>query len=367
MVKHLYIHVPFCHRICPYCSFYKHTFGDINQSELVESLLKELSHRKNQHEFAIETIYLGGGTPSALSYKNLERLLSGIGDIVKLEHLNEWGIEVNPSTFDYKKASMIKKQGVSRVSLGIQSWNQSTLKTLGRDHSPCDAKESFEILKSCQFNSLNIDLMFSIPGQSLADWEEDLKETIALKPQHVSAYNLNYEEDTEFFDRLKKGEFFEDQEKDGDHFSLAMKELINAGYNHYETSNYALKGHQSKHNSSYWEGKDYLGIGPGAFSTVSGKRWRNVPDTKKYIFLLKSNTINLIETEKETIDDDSYRIERIALQLRTSSGLDFDYVKNNLEKVNELESDNLIYKSDDKLRLTKKGKMLADSVIAHLI
>ena len=367
MVKHLYIHVPFCHRICPYCSFYKHTFGDINQSELVESLLKELSHRKNQHEFAIETIYLGGGTPSALSYKNLERLLSGIGNIVKLEHLNEWGIEVNPSTFDYKKASMIKKQGVSRVSLGIQSWNQSTLKTLGRDHSPCDAKESFEILKSCQFKSLNIDLMFSIPGQSLADWKEDLKETITLKPHHVSAYNLNYEEDTEFFDRLKKGEFLEDPEKDGDHFSLAMKELINAGYNHYETSNYALKDHQSKHNSSYWEGKDYLGIGPGAFSTVSGKRWRNVPDTKKYISLLKSNTINLIETEKETIDDDSYRIERIALQLRTSSGLDFDYVKNNLEKVNELESDNLIYKSDDKLRLTKKGKMLADSVIAHLI
>ena len=158
------------------------------------------------------------------------------------------------------------------------------------------------ILKSCQFESLSIDLMFSIPGQNLADWEDDLKETIALKPQHISAYNLNYEEDTEFFDRLKKGEFFEDPEKDGDHFSLAMKELTNAGYNHYETSNYALKGHQSKHNSSYWEGKDYLGVGPGAFSTVNRKRWRNVPDTKKYIDLLKSNTINMIETEKEIIN-----------------------------------------------------------------
>ena len=367
MVKHLYIHVPFCHRICPYCSFYKHTFGDINQSELVESLLKELCYRKNEYDLAIETVYLGGGTPSALSHKNLERLLSGIGEIVKTDDLKEWGIEFNPSTFNYNKASMIKRKGVSIVSLGIQSWNQSILKTLGRDHSPSNAKKSFEILKSCQFKSLSIDLMFSIPGQSLADWEDDLKETIALKPQHISAYNLNYEEDTEFFDRLKKGEFFEDPEKDGDHFSLAMKELINAGYNHYETSNYALKGHQSKHNSSYWEGKDYLGVGPGAFSTVSRKRWRNVPDTKKYIDLLKSNTINMIETEKEIINDDSYRIERIALQLRTSSGLNLDYVKNNLEKVYELESDKLLYNYDNKLHLTEKGKMLADSVIAHLI
>lgn len=367
MVKHLYIHVPFCHRICPYCSFYKHTFGDINQSELVESLLKELHHRKNEYDFDVETVYLGGGTPSALSYKNLERLLSGISEIVITNDLKEWGIEVNPSTFNYNKASMIKRQGVSRVSLGIQSWNQSTLKTLGRDHSPRDAKKSFEILKSCEFKSLSIDLMFSIPGQNLTDWEDDLKETIALEPQHISAYNLNYEEDTDFFDRLKKGEYFEDQEKDGDHFSLAMKNLINAGYIHYETSNYALEGHQSKHNSSYWEGKDYLGVGPGAFSTVNGKRWKNVADTRKYMKFLHNNSINSIETETEIINNDSFRIERIALQLRTSSGVDFKYVKNNLEKVHELESENLIYRSNDKLRLTEKGKMLADSVVAHLI
>ena len=213
MVKHLYIHVPFCHRICTYCSFYKHTFGDINQSELVESLLKELSDRKNEYDFDIETIYLGGGTPSALSYKNLERLLSGIAEIVIIEDLKEWGIEVNPSTFNYRKASMIKRQGVSRVSLGIQSWNKSTLKTLGRDHSPSDAKKSFEILKSCEFKSLSIDLMFSIPGQSLVDWEGDLKETIALKPQHVSAYNLNYEGIQNFLIGLRRESFLKTKKK----------------------------------------------------------------------------------------------------------------------------------------------------------
>ncbi|MGB0610903.1 MAG: radical SAM family heme chaperone HemW, partial [Verrucomicrobiales bacterium] len=320
MVKHLYIHVPFCHRICPYCSFYKHTFGDINQSELVESLLKEISLRRKDHDFNIETIYLGGGTPSALSYKYLERLLSGINEQINLTDLDEWGVEVNPSTFDHKKASMMKNHGVSRISLGIQSWNGSILKTLGRDHSPSDAEESFNILKSCQFKSLNIDLMFSIPGQSLNDWERDLQKTISLNPEHISAYNLNYEEDTEFFDRLKSGEFFEDPEKDGDHFSCAMSKLASAGYNHYEISNYALTGHESKHNSSYWRGVDYLGIGPGAFSTLKRKRWRNVPDTKKYISLLHNNSINLVETEIETINDSSYRVERIALQLRTSEG-----------------------------------------------
>ena len=367
MVKHLYIHVPFCHRICPYCSFYKHTFGDINQSELVESLLKEISLRKKDHDFNIETIYLGGGTPSALSYKYLERLLSGINEQINPTDLDEWGVEVNPSTFDHKKASMIKDHGVTRVSLGIQSWNDSILKTLGRDHSPSDAEESFNILKSCQFKSLNIDLMFSIPGQSLNDWERDLQKTISLNPEHISAYNLNYEEDTEFFDRLKSGEFFEDPEKDGDHFSCAMSKLASAGYNHYEISNYALKGHESKHNSSYWRGVDYLGIGPGAFSTLKRKRWRNVPDTKKYISLLHNNSINLVETEIETINDSSYRVERIALQLRTSEGLDFHYIENNLNKFKELESENLIIKSENKVHLTEKGKMVADSVVAHLI
>ena len=367
MVEHLYIHVPFCHRICPYCSFYKHTFGNINQSELVQSTLNEISIRNDFYDFNIKTIYLGGGTPTALSRKNLESLLSGINQIVNLKSLEEWGIEVNPSTCNLKKAQMIKDHGVTRTSLGIQSWNESTLKKLGRDHGPSDAAKSFEILKSCEFNSLNIDLMFSIPGQSVASWEDDLNKTIELGPNHISAYNLNYEEDTEFFERLKKGEFYEDPEKDGDHFSLAMETLIGSGYEHYEISNYAFPGHRSKHNSSYWEGNDYLGIGPGAFSTVNGKRWRNVPDTKKYIDVLATNNINSLETELETIDDSSFRIERIALQLRTSDGLNLHYIKNNLDKAKELESDGLILISNETIRLTTQGKMLADSVASHLI
>ena len=287
MVKHLYIHVPFCHRICPYCSFYKHTFGNINQSELVDSVLNEISIRAQNLELNIETIYLGGGTPTALSPKNLETLLTGINKKINPSGLVEWVIEANPSTFDLNKAKLIKNNNITRVSLGIQSWNLSTLKTLGRDHDPDEAEKSFEILRSCKFKSLNIDLMFSVPGQSLKSWTSDLHRTIKIKPDHISAYNLNYEEDTEYFEKLKSGDFNENPEKDGKLFKSAMEVLRGSGYEHYEISNYALPGHQSEHNKAYWSGADYLGIGPGAFSTVHGKRWRNVADTAKYIESLK--------------------------------------------------------------------------------
>ena len=324
MVKHLYIHVPFCHRICPYCSFYKHTFGKINQSELVDSVLNEISLRARKLELKIETIYLGGGTPTALSPKNLETLLNGINKTIDSSNLTEWVIEANPSTFDLNKAKIIRNNGVTRVSLGIQSWDPSTLKTLGRDHAPDEAEESFEILRSCKFKNLNIDLMFSVPGQSLETWNSDLQRTIEMKPDHISAYNLNYEEDTEYFEKLKNGEFNEDPEKDGKLFKLAMKVLRGSGYEHYEISNYALPGHQSEHNKANWSGADNIGIGPGAFSTVHGKRWRNVADTGKYIKLLKLKKIDQIETEREIIDASSFRTERIALELRTSRGISFD-------------------------------------------
>ena len=367
MVKHLYIHVPFCHRICPYCSFYKHTFGNINQSELVDSVLNEISIRAQNLELNIETIYLGGGTPTALSPKNLETLLSGINKKINPSDLIEWVIEANPSTFDLNKAKLIKNNNITRVSLGIQSWNLSTLKTLGRDHAPDEAEKSFEILRSCKFKSLNIDLMFSVPGQSLKSWTSDLHRTIKIKPDHISAYNLNYEEDTEYFEKLKSGDFNENPEKDGKLFKSAMEVLRGSGYEHYEISNYALPGHQSEHNKAYWSGADYLGIGPGAFSTVHGKRWRNVADTAKYIESLKLKKIDKIETEREIINDSSFRTERIALELRTSRGISFDTLGKTKNRIDDLETEGLISIHENRISLTDKGKMVADSVAAHLL
>ena len=368
MVKHLYIHVPFCHRICPYCSFYKHTFGDIIQSELVDALLNEISIRAQKFELNnIETIYLGGGTPTALSSKNLEALLTGINEKINLSDLTEWVIEANPRTINLNKAKMIRKSGVTRVSLGIQSWDPSTLMTLGRDHDPDEAEENFEILRSCNFKSLNIDLMFSVPGQSLETWAKDLHKTTKMRPDHISAYNLNYEEDTEYFEKLKRGDFSENPEQDEEFFKLAMKVLRGSGFEHYEISNYAQPGHQSGHNKAYWSGADYLGIGPGAFSTIHGKRWRNVADTNKYIKLLALKEINEIETERETIDSSSFRTERIALELRTSRGISLDVLEETKTRVHDLETEGLISIHENRIRLTDKGKLAADSVAAHLL
>ena len=372
MVEHLYIHVPFCHRICPYCSFYKHTFGNINQSELVQSTLNEISIRNDFYDFNIKTIYLGGGTPTALSRKNLESLLSGINQIVNLKSLEEWGIEVNPSTCNLKKAQMIKDHGVTRTSLGIQSWNESTLKKLGRDHSPSDAEKSFEILKSCEFNSLNIDLMFSIPGQSVASWEDDLNKTIKLGPNHISAYNLNYEEDTEFFERLKKGEFYEDPEKDGDHFSLAMETLIGSGYEHYEISNFSRNKFISKHNTNYWNRTHYLGIGPSAHSFNGFSRQWNINNNNLYSKYIMENTPHFsmeLLSEKDIVN------EYILTKIRGNTGINLDYLEMKMSRsdfiklnkeISKLIKINLMCQIDNNFKLTLSGMLMADKITSDL-
>ncbi|MCP4847567.1 MAG: radical SAM family heme chaperone HemW [Verrucomicrobiaceae bacterium] len=367
MVRHLYIHVPFCHRICPYCNFYKHTPGGTDHGAFVRSLLDELKERSSEYDLRPDTIYLGGGTPTALSSQHLGKLLEGITNILETGNLIEWDIEANPATFNHGKAQLMRNAGITRVSLGIQSWTPATLTTLGRDHSPEDARAAFETLRSCEFPSLNIDMMFSIPGQSPQSWLSDLEYTLKLNPDHVSAYNLNYEEDTEFFERLHKGEFRENAEHDIAFFTDAMEILGKAGFDHYEISNYAKPGHYSKHNSAYWSGADYLGIGPGAFSTVNRTRWRNVADTGKYITTVSSGNITGLVTERETINDSAFRAERIALQLRTSGGLKKEILGHTRKNIPELADEGLIEDRNERVFLTDKGKLLADSVASHLL
>ena len=367
MVRHLYIHVPFCHRICPYCNFYKHTPGGTDHGAFVGALLAELRKRSVECNLIPETIYMGGGTPTALSGKHLETLLQGIANTLDLKHLTEWGIEANPATFNRDKAQLMRDSGITRVSLGIQSWTPSTLATLGRDHSPEDARGSFETLRDCNFQSLNIDMMFSIPGQSPESWLADLEHTVALSPDHVSAYNLNYEEDTEFFDRLSNGEFREDAAQDVAFFRSTTQILGQAGFDHYEISNYARPGHHSRHNSAYWSGADYLGIGPGAFTTFKGERWRNLANTGEYINQVARDNLAGLITEHEQIDATAFRAERIALQLRTSRGLGMEILGSARNKVAELIDEGLIEARGGNIVLTEKGKLLADSVASHLL
>ncbi|MBG7608934.1 MAG: radical SAM family heme chaperone HemW [Verrucomicrobia bacterium] len=364
----LYLHIPFCHRICPYCSFYKHTPGNTPIGEFVSALGKEAAYRtKSNSKFNAPTsLYLGGGTPSMLSSKHLTDLFTSLRKSFDFSDVTEVTLEANPATFDLKKAELFKSLGVTRVSLGIQSFTPHVLETLGREHSPEQATASVGILREAGIPSVNIDLMFSIPGQSLADWESTLGHAVSLKPDHISAYNLTYEEDTAFFDSLQNGTYQENEDHDADHYHLAEEILTAAGFDHYETSNYAQTSQHSKHNQGYWQGSDYLGLGPSAVSTINGIREKNIPDTAAYI--RQVNSIGHATHETEALTPAQRRIELIALGLRTTHGIPLDLLgTESLEKAKTLAAENLLFLGETHLHLTALGRPLVDPIAAELI
>jgi len=366
-VQHLYFHIPFCARICPYCAFYKHRPGKLANAAFVEALLDEAEGCAREFALAPKTLYFGGGTPTLLSRKHLGRLLEGLHRRLDLSQVEEWTFEANPATYNRGKAELLRDHGVNRISLGVQSWHPQTLRLLGREHSPRQAQEAFAILREVGFGQLNIDLMFSVPGQSLAQWRADLGQTVALSPDHISAYNLTYEEDTAFFKQLQAGRFREDSDEDALQFHLAIDKLEAAGYRHYEISNYARQGAESKHNQAYWAGQDYLGIGPGAVSTLGLLRWKNLADTAGYVERMR-RTGQALREEREQLSRDQKRMESIALQLRTAAGVSLDLVEMNGEVDRRmLLEEGLITEGDGKIVLTGKGKAFADTVALELI
>ena len=359
----VYVHIPFCHRICPYCSFYKHTPGKTNQEAFIQAILDEATRSANEHQLnEVSTLYLGGGTPSMLSPSHLSKLFDGLSKALPLKNTHIT-LEANPATFRHDKAELFKELGVNRVSLGIQSFEGSVLKTLGREHSPEEAAESVQILQEARLDEINIDLMFSIPGQTIDHWSSTLDSAILLEPDHISAYNLTYEEDTPFFDQLRH---HEDQDINADMFTLADEKLSGAGFLHYETSNYAQHGMESRHNLAYWQGDDYLGLGPSAVSTIAGNRWTNLPDTARFMSAI--STIGHAKSDQEIITEQAYRTERIALLLRTTRGLPDDYLTcSPAGSVDRLISNELAEIKDGHLRLINNGPMLVDAIAAELL
>ena len=362
-----YLHIPFCHRVCPYCSFYKHTPGSTPIGAFVDAVAKEAAHRLPQLTEPPRTLYLGGGTPSMLSPTHLERLFAALREQLDFDRLEEITMEANPATFDLAKARLFRELGVTRVSLGIQSFTPHVLKTLGREHDPEQAAEAVAILREAGMPSINIDLMFSIPGQSRDDWKQTLERTVALKPDHISAYNLTYEEDTAFFESLQRGEMNADEDRDASFFHLAHRLLTEAGFDHYETSNYAQPGHHSSHNRGYWRGEDYLGLGPSAVSTIGRVRSQNVADTARYVEMV--NAIGHAITGSEAIDADAWRIERIALGLRTREGIALGGLETSAATVQALVEAGYaeVDENQHRLVLTESGAALVDPIAGELV
>jgi len=361
MVRHLYIHVPFCLKACPYCSFYKEAGARKNTSGFLDAVLLEAE--SEAPGLRPETVFFGGGTPTALATGQLEFLISGLRERVDFSAVEEFSVEMNPATVSPGKAASLLALGVNRASIGVQSWDESLLRTLGRVHTGAQAARSHAILHAAGFANINLDLMFGIPGQSESQWRDTLETTIGLAPEHISAYCLTYEEDTEYFRRFACGGCAPDNSRDAEFFEIAMDMLAAAGFAQYEISNHARPGRECLHNLGYWRGEDYAGLGPGAFGTRAGKRRRNIANTSEYIRRIRHGLP--AQDFSEDVTPAIRHAERIAFGLRTSDGIRPEDADPGV--LAALEAGGLVATDGPRVTLTRKGRLLADEVAAELI
>ena len=356
-VRHLYVHIPFCPKVCPYCSFYKEASDRNRTQAFLDAVLSEADAAAPVHP---KTIFFGGGTPSALSTRQLSYLITGLRERLDLGNLREWTLEMNPATVSEEKAGLLRSLGINRISMGVQAWQSELLHRLGRVHSAAQALRSYEILRSAGFDNVNLDLIFGIPGQTAEQWEETLLQTIELGPEHISAYCLTYEEDTDYFLRFSSGEFVQDATHDAALFERTMDVLERYGYAQYEISNYARPGKECLHNLAYWMGLDYLGLGPSAFSTVADRRWQNVPNTTKYIGQIRQS--GTAHAFSEVISARIHRAEKIAFGLRTNRGIREELVEPWSENIRDLLSEGYVERKAGNIKLSRAGRMVADAI-----
>jgi len=359
-IRHLYLHVPFCARICPYCAFYVHRGGAEAQRDFVRALIGEVGWARHEFDLQLETIYLGGGTPSLLAPEWIGELFAALPPACR-----EITLEVNPATVTAAKAAAWKEAGINRISLGAQSFDAEYLKLLGRDHTPDEIGETVALLRAHGFANIGIDLMFALPHQPEAIWTETLRQAVALRPEHLSAYGLTYEEDTPFFERLQSGEWKTDEAREAAMFERTFTTLAEAGLPFYEVSNFARPGFESAHNRGYWEGRDYLGLGPSAYSTVGDLRWHNLRDTARYVEKIRGG--ESVIGERESVPPEVRRKERIMFGLRTREGVERETLLGCESAVAEAQENGLAEWHGDRLVLTRRGRLVADSVAALFV
>jgi oxygen-independent coproporphyrinogen-3 oxidase len=362
MIRHLYVHVPFCAKVCPYCAFHVHLGGAAAQREFVTALRAEWQRAREEFPLVLETIYFGGGTPSILSAE----LFAELAEELPCEcSWSEFTLEVNPATVTPEKAAAWRKAGVNRISLGAQSFDVEMLRLLGRQHAPGEIAETCTLLREHGFTNINIDLMFALPGQSETKWLETLEATLACRPNHISAYALTYEEDTPFFEKLQRGEWRQNEEREISMFTQTRELLGASGLIDYEISNFARQGFESQHNLAYWRGADYLGLGPSACSTINALRWRNVPDTKAYVDRISRGVS--VREEKETLDATTRSRERIMFGLRMREGVALEEFSGATSHLKQLETNGLAFEEAGRVRLTSRGQLVADSVAGMFV
>ena len=370
----IYVHIPFCKKLCFYCDFY-HIISKDDNSEFVSALLKEASLRRDYLESeTVSTIYFGGGTPSVFSIKEISSILNEINKLFNVEDNCEITIELNPDDVTQGYMEDLKKLNINRISLGIQSWRDSDLKMLNRRHDSAQAIFALKETFKAGFENVTIDLIYGIPGMSSGEWASNLDFSYQFDIKHLSAYHLTFEKGTVFGKMLEKGLIGEiDEEESTSLFNILIEKSESAGFIHYEISNFGKPGYFSIHNSNYWKQVNYLGLGPSAHSFNGYSRQWNVRDLNGYI---KSINKGSSFFEREDLDTKKRFNEYIMTSLRTMWGIDLEYVERTFEKEGYDYVVNLagkyrdygLMKQDKKtLVLTNQGKMISDNIISEFM
>lgn len=369
----LYIHIPFCAKRCHYCDFHSGTDVSLRDSYIM-ALALELKSRISEIDLSrVRTIYIGGGTPSQLIPSQLTQLFDILGENINLSQCEEITIEVNPDDITREYAAHIASLPINRVSMGVQSFNDRLLALIGRRHDAERAILSYNILREAGIKNISIDLMFSLPTQTIEEWESSIDMALSLTPQHISAYDLSYEEGSVLTRKMRNGEIIPcDEECSARMYNLLVDKLSDAGYEHYEISNFALPHYHSKHNSGYWKGIPYLGLGASAHSFDGSVRRANVANTKLYIQKIMAGESAY---EVEELSDTQKYNETIFTRLRTSEGISKQYIKETFGEnilqhlINEAASyiaDGLLKESGDNIVLTRKGVLISDAICCDL-
>lgn len=369
----IYIHIPFCKSRCIYCGFYSTTLLDLRK-KYINAVCREMELRKNYIREPFSTIYLGGGTPSLLDEAELTKLFLYINNVYDVDRNAEITMECNPDDITPKFTNMLSRLPINRVSMGAQTFADSRLRLLHRRHNSDEVKHAVKLLREAGIKNISIDLMFGFPDESLSQWKEDISAALALNIEHISAYSLMYEENTPLWKMLDTGKVKEiDEELSLTMFKELVCQLTDAGYEHYEISNFARPGYRSRHNSSYWHQVPYIGLGAAAHSFDLNSRQWNVADLKLYIEEINNG---IIPMEREELDNDTTFNDIITTALRTSDGIDLNAMETRLGKRyrNTLISaagkhieQGLLEIRHDRLRLTFEGIFISDMVMSDLM
>ncbi|PIS28418.1 coproporphyrinogen III oxidase [Candidatus Saganbacteria bacterium CG08_land_8_20_14_0_20_45_16] len=400
-IHSLYIHIPFCKKKCNYCDFVSYAGKEALINKYIETVCQEIASCFTPHSSPLTTIYFGGGTPTLLSPKHFEKIFQHLTPLIPLSITDgegetrsvaegggeacEISIEANPGTANKAKLKTLRELGINRLSIGAQSFNDRHLKVLGRIHTAEDILRFYDDSRAAGFDNINLDLIFALPNQTLADWQKDLQTAMAQQPNHLSTYNLQIEDGTPFWTSINphphplshrergEKEGYDKKKNQGEgvlelpneETELAMYEytietLTKAGYTHYEISNFSKPGYECQHNISYWLNKNYLGIGAGAHSHINGKRWSNPNCIEKYI---KTPSSFLPLIKGENVDPG----ETIFMGLRLLDGISKEHFNGFEKEVTKLTQSGLLIQDNHNIKLTRKGLYLANEVFKKFV